>query len=296
MKVKPFLKWTGGKSQLINDISNNYPNGLGEDINKYCEPFVGGGAILFNIISNYTMKEILINDTNTALINVYNCIKYNIDIMIMKLLELEYEFNTINDMILKQNYYINKRQEFNNMISDKTYNTDNACLFIFLNKTCFNGLYRVNSNGLFNVPFGKYNKINLCDIENIKNISELLQNIKITNKSYNECFNFIDKSTFVYIDPPYRPLNKTSSFNSYTKNKFGDKQQIELHDFINKINIKNAKILLSNSDPKNTNINDNFFDELYYEYNIKRVNVKRMINSNSSLRNKKLTELLISNY
>jgi len=138
-------------------------------------------------------------------------------------------------------------------------NTKKAALFIFLNKTCFNGLYRVNKKGEYNVPMGAYKNPKICDEENLKNVSLALKNVKIIYADYRESESFIDEKTFVYIDPPYRPLNITSSFTSYTENDFSDKEQIELANYIDSLNEKGAKVVISNSDPKNTNENDNFF-------------------------------------
>ena len=193
-------------------------------------------------------------------------------------------------------YYYEKRQEYNNLkINIEENNIEKASLFIFLNKTCFNGLYRVNKKGEFNVPMGAYKNPKICDKENLKNVAMALKNVKIVYADYRESKDFIDEKTFVYIDPPYRPLNLTSSFTSYTENDFSDKEQIELAEYIDVLNKKGAKIVMSNSDPKNNNIDDNFFDELYKNYNINRVKATRMLNSNASLRGA-INELLITNY
>ena len=167
-------------------------------------------------------------------------------------------------------------------------------MFIFLNKTCFNGLYRVNSKGLFNVPFNNAKNPLLCDKENLKTCSKLLQNVEMKVGDYKECKSFIDDKTFVYIDPPYRPLSQTSAFTSYSENGFSDKEQIELGTFITDISNKGAMVLASNSDPKNFDENDNFFDDLYSHFEIERVSASRMINSNAKKRGA-INELLISN-
>jgi DNA adenine methylase len=192
--------------------------------------------------------------------------------------------------------YLSKRERFNDLKfrGDERFNIEKAALFIFLNKTCFNGLYRVNRKGLFNVPMGAYKKPPICDADNLECISGLLQNVQIKCGEYKECMEFIDKNTFAYIDPPYRPLTKTSSFTSYSENEFGDKQQIELGKFIDDISAKGAKVVASNSDPKNSDENDCFFDELYARYTITRVSAKRMINSNALGRGN-VNELLIYN-
>jgi len=290
--VKPFVKWAGGKSQLLNDIRAKYP----EKIDKYCEPFVGGGAVLLDLLANCHPNEILINDINGELVNTYAQIKNNVDELIKMLSEMQESFWSKNDDDRKS-MYTSKRDRFNDIKvnGDDKINLEKAALFIFLNKTCFNGLYRVNRKGLFNVPIGSYKKPPICDAENLRYISKLLQNVQIKCGDYSECEDFIDENTFVYIDPPYRPLTATASFTSYSENEFGDKEQIELGKFVDKISAKGAKVVVSNSDPKNSDENDCFFDDLYSKYTVKRVSAKRMINSKASGRGN-ISELLICNW
>ena len=289
--VKPFIKWAGGKSQLLNDIRAKYP----EKIDKYCEPFVGGGAVLLDFLANYQPKEVLINDINAELVNTYSQIKDNVDELLEMLSEMQDSFWAKNDADRKV-MYIAKRERFNDLKvnGDEHINLEKAALFIFLNKTCFNGLYRVNRKGLFNVPIGSYKKPPICDAENLRLISGLLKNVQIKCGDYSECADFIDENTFVYIDPPYRPLTATSSFTSYSENEFGDKQQIELGKFVDEISSKGAKVVISNSDPKNSDESDSFFDDLYSSYTIMRVSAKRMINSKATGRGN-VNELLICN-
>ncbi len=296
MIVKPFVKWAGGKTQLLPQIRNKYPDELGKSIVKYCEPFIGGGAVLFDIISNFELKEVLINDINKELINTYIQIKMNLDIVIDELLGIQEYFWNLDDEDRKKFYY-EKRDRFNYLkVNNKeSENIEKATLFIFLNKTGFNGLFRVNKKGLFNVPMGSYKKPVICDEDNLKNISKLLKNITIKSGDYRQCESFIDDRTFVYIDPPYRPLTKTSNFTSYSEFEFDDNEQILLEKFVSRISNNNAKILASNSDPKNIDYEDNFFDDLYSRYNIERISSSRMINCNVNGRGK-ISELLISNY
>lgn len=277
--VKPFIKWAGGKSQLLNDIRAKYP----EKIDKYCEPFVGGGAVLLDVLANFQPNEVLINDINAELANTYSQIKNSVDELIEMLSEMQESFWAKNDDDRKV-MYLAKREHFNDLKvnGDEQINLEKAALFIFLNKTCFNGLYRVNRKGLFNVPIGSYKKPPICDAEKLKLISELLKNVQIKCGDYSECADFIDENTFVYIDPPYRPLTATASFTSYSENEFGDKQQIELGKFVDEISAKGAKVVVSNSDPKNSDESDSFFDELYSSYTIMRVSAKRMINSKAT--------------
>ena len=295
IECKPFIKWVGGKGQLLPEINKLYPIELGKNINKYAEIFLGGGAVLFDILSKYKLDKVYISDKNLELINTYKSIRDNVDILIKSLKEMEEQYIPLNNEDRKI-YYYEKREEYNSLkINSEMNNIEKAILFIFLNKTCFNGLYRVNKKGKFNVPMGAYKKPKICDEENLKNVSLTLRNVKIVYADYRESEKFIDDKTFVYIDPPYRPLNITSSFTSYTENDFNDKEQIELAEYINVLNKKGAKIVISNSDPKNNDIDDNFFDKLYKNYNINRVKATRMLNSNASLRGA-INELLITNY
>ena len=295
IECKPFIKWVGGKGQLLSEINKLYPVELGKNINKYAEIFVGGGAVLFDILSKYKLDEVYISDKNLELINTYKSIRDNVDILIKSLKEMEEQYIPL-DNENRKDYYYKKREEYNSLkINSEVNNIEKAVLFIFLNKTCFNGLYRVNKKGEFNVPMGAYKKPKICDEENLKNVSLTLRNVKIVYADYRKSEKFIDGKTFVYIDPPYRPLNITSSFTSYTENNFNDKEQIELAEYINVLNKKGAKIVISNSDPKNNDIDDNFFDKLYDNYNINRVKATRMLNSNASLRGA-INELLITNY
>ena len=295
IECKPFIKWVGGKGQLLSEINKLYPVELGKNINKYAEIFVGGGAVLFDILSKYKLDEVYISDKNLELINTYKSIRDNVDILIKSLKGMEEQYIPL-DNENRKDYYYKKREEYNSLkINSEVNNIEKAVLFIFLNKTCFNGLYRVNKKGKFNVPMGAYKKPKICDEENLKNVSLTLRNVKIVYADYRKSEKFIDGKTFVYIDPPYRPLNITSSFTSYTENDFNDKEQIELAEYINVLNKKGAKIVISNSDPKNNDIDDNFFDKLYDNYNINRVKATRMLNSNASLRGA-INELLITNY
>ncbi len=292
VKLKPFIKWAGGKGKLLPQIRQMYPQGLGKTITKYAEPFVGGGAVLFDIISTYRLEQIYISDINKNLINTYNTVKNNHKELIEILSYIETQYLSLNADMQKKFYYL-KRDEYNSMYN--TYNIQKAALLIFLNKTCFNGLYRVNKNNMFNVPAGKYKNPKIYSIENISAISEALKYIDIIAESYTNVYEFADEKTFIYFDPPYRPLTNTSSFTAYTDNNFGDKEQISLAEFIEKIEKKGTYILLSNSDPHNIDNSDMFFDNLYCKKKINRIYAPRMINSKGNNRDY-ISELLISNY
>lgn len=290
--ARPFVKWAGGKSQLLEEIRQKYP----AQVIKYCEPFVGGGAVLFDILKKFQPREVLVNDINKELINTYDQIKFNCEALISQLSLMQSTYKILGEEERKAFFY-EKRAKYNEIkVNENTAeNLEKASLFIFLNKTCFNGLYRVNSKGLFNVPFNNAKSPLICDEENLRSCSNLLQNVSLQVGDYKDCEDFIDKKTFLYCDPPYRPLTETSAFTSYSENQFADKEQIELAQFLEKIAKKGAAIVASNSDPKNIDINDNFFDELYKNFKIKRVFAARAINSSSNKRGI-INEILISNF
>ncbi|MCL1935849.1 MAG: Dam family site-specific DNA-(adenine-N6)-methyltransferase [Defluviitaleaceae bacterium] len=289
--AKPFVKWAGGKGQLLEKIRHKYPNNLGTDIKKYAEPFIGGGAVLFDILNSYNLEEVYISDINSELIYTYRAIKDNVNELIKMLTDFEREYLSENDDKRKIMYY-EKRDRFNNIKSANQSGVELAALFIFLNKTCFNGLYRVNSKGEYNVPQGKYKNPCICDKDNLLLVSEKLRNVNIINGDYNMSSDFIDDVTFCYFDPPYRPLTETSSFTNYSENKFDDTEQEKLAKFINEMSERGAYILASNSDPKNIDESDDFFDNLYKKYKILRVTANRAINSASDKRGL-INELLI---
>ena len=216
----PFVKWAGGKTQLLPEIRKHYPH----RIKKYCEPFVGGGAVLFDVLQKCHPEEILINDVNAELINTYAQIKNNCDNLIQQLSELQQKYK---NQTLEENkiFFYEKRLRYNKLKVDENdnKNLEKAALFIFLNKTCFNGLYRVNKKGEFNVPFNNARNPQICDEENLKSCSKLLKNVQMKVGDYSNCKDFIDSETFVYLDPPYRPLTESSSFTSYSENHFLDK-------------------------------------------------------------------------
>ena len=294
MLIKPFLKWAGGKGQLLNKIRPLYPQGLGNQINKYIEPFIGGGAVFFDIISSYKLDKYIINDINKELINTYKAIQQDIHSLLEYLSKITSYYKKLSTEE-RDLFYYNIRNKYNSIVLNSCINIEKAALFIFLNKTCFNGLYRVNRNNQFNVPAGKYKDPAIYDKENLLNISQILQKVEILWGDFATTSNYIDNNTFIYIDPPYRPLTKTSSFTYYSTYIFDDKEQIRLSSFINDIDKKGAYVLSSNSDPKNTSENDLFFDELYSSKKIIRIETTRAINSNP-LKRGKINELLISNY
>jgi len=294
MQAKPFLKWAGGKTQLINDIEKVIPKKLTSQKFTYLEPFVGSGAILFWMLNNFpNLEKAIINDINADLTNTYKVIASKPKELISVLSQFQKEFHTLE--ILEENkkvYFYEKRTLFNTRSTDKV---TQAALFIFLNRTCFNGLFRVNKSNGFNVPIGRYKNPTICDINNIYAVSEALQKVEILTGDYQETLKLAERPALFYFDPPYKPLSNTSSFNSYAKEDFGDTEQIRLRDFCKTLNTIDHKWILSNSDVKGKDLNDTFFDDIYNEFHINRVLARRSINANPEKRGQ-LTELLITNY
>jgi DNA adenine methylase len=238
-------------------------------------------------------EQAIINDINPDLTNSYQTIKENVKSLIPILKEWEKEYHSLKDKLEeKKEYYYSKRTLFNSRKSNKIIQT---ALFIFLNRTCFNGLYRVNRKNEFNVPIGSYKTPMICDEDNLRAVSQILQKVTILNGDFEETLEYAEGNTLFYFDPPYKPLSETSSFNSYAKDEFDDNEQIRLAKFCEKIDLLRHEWILSNSDVKGKNPNDNFFDNLYSNFNIKRVFARRNINSNPNKRGE-LTELLITNY
>jgi len=291
--AKPFLKWAGGKTQLINDIERTLPTKITKEKFTYIEPFVGSGAVLFWMLNNFPkLEKAVINDINEDLINTYKTIASNPNELISILEILQNEFHNLEGSEENKKLYYYQKRELYNLRKEEQ--SGQGALFIFLNRTCFNGLYRVNSKNLYNVPMGGYKKPTICDKENILAVSEALQKVEILCGDFEQTLDFAEQNTLFYFDPPYKPLSETSSFNSYAKDEFNDSEQIRLKDFCSKLDVLNYSWILSNSDVKGKNENDNFFDDLYSDFNIQRVEAKRSINANPEKRGK-LTELLITN-
>ena len=296
-EAKPFLKWAGGKGQLLSQFDHHLPEEISEQEFTYIEPFVGGGAMLFHLLQRYpNIKRAVINDINPYLITAYRVIKESSDALIERLAKLEKEYFAQKDEEAKKSFFLKARAVFNeNELDD----IDRTKYLIFLNRTCFNGLYRVNSRGKFNVPFGKYKNQTICNTEVITADSKLLNSIDVVilNGDFEQTLNYIgDGLNFFYFDPPFRPLNTTSSFNSYAMEEFNDDEQIRLRNFCSKLNERHhVKWMLSNADCSAKNPDDTFFEEIYSDFHINRVLASRAINDNPNKRGK-LTELLIKNY
>ena len=289
MKAKPFIKWVGGKGQLIEQLEALLPADFEKWENvTYIEPFVGGGAMLFYMLQTHpNITHAVINDINSDLTTCYRVVRDHPKELVESLAAKQAEYYSLPTEMARRAFYLGERQEFNTKNLDPI---ENTTLFFFLNRTCFNGLYRVNKSGLFNVPFGRYETPTICDANTIFADSEILQKVEIMTGDYQQTLEKAKGNTLFYFDPPYRPLNATSSFNDYTKEAFNDLAQKRLKEFCDQVEAAGHKFMLSNSDCK-----DGFFDDLYLQYQIKRVWASRSVNANPEKRGK-LTELLIRNY
>jgi len=294
ISAKPFLKWAGGKTQLLDEIEERLPKGISTgQITNYVEPFVGGGAVFFRVARNYPkIKKFYLCDINNDLVNCYKTVQSNICSLIKSLKTLEEKFLSLNEND-RRDFYLKVRKKFN-MQKDKNNSPETSAELIFLNKTCFNGLYRVNSKNEFNVPFGRYKNPTICDEKNLLAASEILQKAKIFCCDFTKSIKYINENTFVYLDPPYRPLNGTASFTAYSKDSFSEDDQIRLAEFCKEIKYIRAKFLLSNSDPKNENSEDHFFEDNFRGFDIQKVKASRMINCKAIGRGQ-ISELIITN-
>ncbi|MDK2893193.1 DNA adenine methylase [Methanohalophilus sp.] len=299
--AKPFLKWAGGKKQLLEELDKRFPAELESgEITRYIEPFVGGGAVFFHVMNKFDFEDSHICDVNEELIVAYSVVKNDVEKLIEMLDSLQSLYYDTPDQE-KEIFYYEIRDELNkgrNSFNYKKYNQKwikRAAQLVFLNRTCYNGLFRVNSKGFFNVPFGRYKNPRILDAKNLRNVSDVLQNTQIHLGDFTICESLADENSFVYLDPPYRPLSRTSSFTSYSKDSFDDGEQFRLADFYRKIDAKGARLMLSNSDPKYENPEDDFFDEMYSRFNIDRVLARRNINSKGHKRGP-VREIIVTNY
>lgn len=300
-RAKPFLKWAGGKTQLLPVIQELLPKDFEQGkIKRYIEPFIGGGAVFFWLTQFNEIEEFVISDISDELYIVYQTVREDVEDLIERLTQLRKIFLSLSEEG-QERFFYQQRELFNENQKDVKFRkfqaswVNRTAQFIFLNRTCFNGLYRTNSQLKFNVPFGKYKNPGIFDEENLRAASQILQNTTILHGDFENCEKFADENAFVYFDPPYRPISKTSSFSTYHKSEFTDDDQIRLANFFKRLDQKGAKLMLSNSDPKNENPNDEFFDELYRDFQITRVKASRAINCNGAKRGQ-ISELIITNY
>ena len=300
-QAKPFLKWAGGKRQLLAQIEKRLPLELLQgEITRYVEPFVGSGALFFKVIQSFPIQECLLADINPELVLVYSTIQQDVKQLISILGGIQEEYWKLNTVERKK-YYYRVRDEYNSQRGiinfrefDDTWVMRSAQM-IFMNKTGYNGLFRLNSKGEFNVPFGRYKKPRILDAKNLNLVSKLLQGVTIRYGDFEETAGFIGEDTLVYFDPPYRPLSSTAHFTSYSKDRFDDTQQLRLAGFYRILDTKGARLMLSNSDPHNVNQEDDFFEDAYRGFRIERLRARRNINRVGGQRGK-ISELLILNY
>lgn len=291
-EAKPFVKWAGGKSQLLAEVQQTLPSYFStlEDV-VYVEPFVGGGAVLFWMLQRYSnIHRAVINDINPDLINVYQNLKSDPHAVIAALRTLQNDYWSLDESARKT-YFLQQRTIFNHRQGSQE---EQAALFIFLNKTCFNGLYRVNGRGDFNVPHGRYTRPKICDEENLLAVSALLQKVEILCGDFSQTLSYASKNTLFYLDPPYKPLNETSSFTAYAKYGFDDEEQLRVARFAHDIAQQGAMLIASNSDPQTVDPHNDFFLKAYDGFQIRKVYATRMINAKADRRGK-LSELMITN-
>jgi len=283
-QVKPFLKWVGGKTKLLSEIEKNLPKNLIKKRFNYVEPFLGGGAVFFHFIQKFDIEKAYLNDLNNKLIDVYSDVRDKNTELIQKLKKLESDYYGSSD---KKTFFLDKRNEFNTIKKS----TQKSALFVFLNKTGFNGMYRENSKGEYNIPFGQMKAPVICNKDLLEKTSKLLNDKDITffSKSFDKLI-LTEKDTFYYLDPPYRPISKTSSFTDYTKSSFNDKTQFLLKEYCEKIDEKGSLFMQSNSYSE-----DGFFQKLYHNRKINNLKVMRTISADGNKRNK-AKEIIIKNY
>ncbi|WP_038030756.1 DNA adenine methylase [Thermonema rossianum] len=302
-QAKPFIKWVGGKSQLLPQLEKYLPKELHQgEIKRYIEPFVGGGALFFATVQRFKISSAYLSDLNADLILTYQVVQQQAERLIERLDFYQKTYDSQTEAQRKA-LFLEVRKKFNeqrHLISTGDIKSDKqverAAQFIFLNKTCYNGLFRLNAKGEFNVPFGKYKRPAICNPALILRASECLQLAEIRHADYKACRSWVNDASLVYFDPPYRPLSPTANFTTYTGHEFTDEQQKELAAFFRDLACRTkAKLMLSNSDPKNMDPDDHFFEQLYAGFHLFRVAAGRAINSKGSKRGK-ISELLITNY
>lgn len=275
--ARPFVKWVGGKGRLVPQLLEYFP----DEFNDYYEPFAGGGALFFATAP----KTAYISDLNAVLISAYKRIQNDVEGLISELQYLETQYKLLESVEEKKDLYLNKRVEYNSLENSAP---EKVALLIFLNKTCFNGMYRENSKGGFNVPFGKHMNPTICDEANLRSVSEVLKEVSITLSPYQEAVKNAKNGDFIYFDPPYHPLNPTSSFTSYQADGFSAKDQEELRDTFKELSERGCKVMLSNSDSE-------LINDLYKDFNIHKIYAARSINANGAGRGK-IKEVLVTNY
>ena len=292
MEIKYLVRWVGGKNRLIPEIDKRIPKDINAQYDTYVEPFVGGGSVMFHILNNYNFKKIYVNDKNKELINLYLSIKNFPKEMVDKIEKLDLKYLSLDVSKKKEMYHLIRNYYNRIKLKDEKINLEKANLLMFLMRMCFNGVYRVNKKGEFNTSIGSFLTRSFRKIskEEIFTISEQLENVIFFSKDFSELEDLISDKTFFYLDPPYLPETDKQEHIRYTPDGFSIDEQKRLKEFINKINLKGGKFILSNSDTEN-----GFFYDLYKEYVIDKVKIKRLISGKNEFR-KEITELMIKNF
>lgn len=292
--ARPFLKWAGGKTQLVPQLDRLLPLQVKRgQLSAYVEPFLGGGAFFFYVVQRYAFREFYLQDINPQLIHAYQCVRDAVEAVIGALADIERHYKALT-LPKQEDFFYQLRHDYNAAGHDQPSVAQTARL-IFLNHTCFNGLFRLNAQGHFNVPFGGYVNPTLCDADNLRAVAAVLQRVSLRVGDFETCMPVVSNQTFIYLDPPYRPISKTASFNTYASARFGDAEQRRLAGFCRALDSAGAYWMLSNSDPHNTNPADDFFDQLYAGFQIQRVLATRAINAHGAKRGV-INELVITNY
>ncbi len=292
MPPRPFLKWAGGKTQLLPALLARLPPGLGDgSIHRYVEPFVGGGALFFDLATRFPSLDCRLFDANPGVALVYRVVRGQVEDLIARLEVMDAAYRA-EDEAGRKDYYYAVRERFNAGGLDLV---EQAADLLFLNRTGFNGLYRTNGSGGFNVPHGRYRNPQISRPDLLRAASRALASAEIEVDDFSAAGTVVDDRTFIYLDPPYRPLTKTASFTAYSSHPFGDEEQRRLAAFVRALDARGARIMLSNSDPRNADPGDDFFDALYEGFVIERVPARRMINRDGAGRGT-INELVIRNY
>jgi DNA adenine methylase len=299
--ARPFLKWAGGKGQLLSQLEGFFPPGLRDgSIRRYVEPFVGSGALFFRVRQVYPIQEFVLADVNPELILAYKTVQHDVDSLIAALSELQEVYVPLAE-VERRDFYYHIRQQYNqgggqvNLGEFQPGWVSRSAQMLFLNRTCYNGLFRLNAAGAFNVPFGRYANPRVLDADNLRAVSRLLQGISINCNDFTAIESQVDATSFVYFDPPYRPISKTAHFTAYSRHNFDDAEQLRLAAFYRRLDGLGARLMLSNSDPRNQDARDDFFERVYAGYRIERVQAGRNINSQAQRRGP-IAELVILNY
>ncbi|MDX1414708.1 MAG: Dam family site-specific DNA-(adenine-N6)-methyltransferase [Candidatus Promineifilaceae bacterium] len=299
--ARPFLKWAGGKGRLLGQMARFLPEALLEGrVRRYVEPFVGGGAFFFFLQARFDVQEFYLFDRSPELVLVYRVVQRDVEALIAGLQRVEADYLSLENGEREQAFYA-ARASFNEARSGINFAQygprwiARAVQLIFLNRTCYNGLFRVNSRGDFNVPCGRYERPRICRTENLRAAARALQGVAIEQGDFADCEKLVGEETFVYFDPPYRPISRTAAFNAYARSSFGDAEQRRLAEFYRGLDRKKGWLMLSNSDPKNVDPEDDFFERAYEGFRMERIRAARAINSKGSRRGP-VNELLILNY